>query len=100
MAALTSDPHRKRRALWFLTVNVMSVVIAVGVFMAVLHMDTLSVVFEPLLLGVFEYKVLVIAIALSPLVASLLVGMAYAQRAIRRKKAEATAVSSTASPAS
>ena len=100
MAALTSDPYRKRRALWFLTVNVMSLVIAVGVFMAVLHMDTLSVVFEPLLLGVFEYKVLVIAIALSPLVASLLVGMAYAQRAIRRKKAEAAAGATTASPAS
>jgi hypothetical protein len=68
--------------------------------LAVLHMDTLSVIFEPLLLGVFEYKVLVIAIALSPLVASLLVGMAYAQRAIRRKKAEASDVSNTASSVS
>lgn len=89
MAALTQDPHRQRRALWFLTVNVMSVFIAVGVFYAVLHLDSLSLLFEPLLLGVYEYKVLVIAIAMSPLVASLLVGMAYAKRAIRRKKAEA-----------
>jgi ABC-type bacteriocin/lantibiotic exporter with double-glycine peptidase domain len=94
MAALTHDPHRQKRALWFLTVNVMAVVISVGVFVGVLHFDALSTVFEPLLLGVYEYKLVVIGIALSPLFASMLVGMAYAQRAIRRKKAESAATAS------
>ena len=91
MTALTHDPHRQARTLWFVAVNVMSVVIAVGIFVAVLYLDGLSRLFEPLLLGVYEYKVVVIAIAMSPLFASLLVGMAYAKRAIRRKKAEAAA---------
>lgn len=97
MAALTKDPHRQRRALWFLTVNIVSLLVAIGVFMAVLHLDSLSVVFEPLLRGVFEYKLLVVAIAMSPLAASLLVGGAYAQRAIRRKKAEAAEAAQPAS---
>jgi len=69
----------------------MSVLIAVGIFVAVLYLDGLSRLFEPLLLGVYEYKIVVIAIAMSPLFASLLVGMAYAKRAIKRKKAEAAA---------
>ncbi len=89
MAAITKDPHRQKRALWFLTINIMSVVVAAAVFMGVLYFDSLSLVFEPLLHGLFEYKVVVVLIAMSPLAASLLVGMAYAQRAIRRKKAEA-----------
>ena len=93
MAAVHKDPFRGRRALWFLTVNVMSLVLTIAVFLAVLHFDWLSAVLEPLLLGVFEYKLLVIAIAMSPLIASLLVGMAYAKRAIRRKKQQQAAAS-------
>lgn len=91
MAALTHDPLRQKRAIWFLTVNLMSLAIAVGLFLAVLYGDSLSLVFEPLLLGIYEYKILVIAIAMSPLAASMLVGMAYAKRAMRRKKAAAAA---------
>ena len=87
MAALTRDPYRQRRLLWFAAVNLMALAIAAGVFAGVLYVDSLSTVFEPLLLGVYEYKLLVIGIAMSPLLASLLVGMAYAKRAIRRRKA-------------
>ena len=89
MTAMTRDPLRRERAIWFLCVNVMSFVIAVLIFAAVLYGDILSVVFEPLMRGIYAHKILVIAIAMSPLLASLLVGMAYAQRAIRRRKAEA-----------
>ena len=96
MAAITQDPHRQARTLWFIAVNVISLILAIGIFAAVLYFDGLSRLFEPLLLGVYEYKVVVIAIAMSPLFASLLVGMAYAKRAIRRKKAEAEAATATA----
>jgi hypothetical protein len=89
MAALTEDPHRRARTLWFVWVNILSILIAAGIFYAILFFDGLSHVFEPMLMGVYEYKVVVIAIAMSPLFASLLVGMAYAKRAMRRKKAEA-----------
>jgi hypothetical protein len=95
MAALTHDPFRRRRALWFLAVNLISLVIAVLVFAGVLYGDALSTVFEPLMRGLFEYKLAVILIAMSPLFASLLVGMAYAQRAIRRKKAQAKVAGAT-----
>jgi hypothetical protein len=50
--------------------------------------DVLDILFGKLVSGLFEYKLLVVLIAMSPLLASLLVGMAYAQRAIRRKKGE------------
>ena len=91
MTAIAHDPHRKARTIWFVAVNVISLVISIAVFAGVLYFDGLSRVFEPLLLGVYEYKIVVIAIAMSPLFASLLVGMAYAKRAINRKKAEAAA---------
>jgi hypothetical protein len=91
MAALTHDPHRRKRALWFLTVNVMALLLAVALFAGVLYGDGLSVIFEPLMLGIYKHKILVVAIATSPLFASLLVGGAYAQRALRRKRAQAAA---------
>jgi uncharacterized membrane protein len=90
MAAIAQDPFRRRRALWFLLVNLIALVIAVLVFLGVLYGDALSSVFEPLMRGLYEYKLAVILIAMSPLFASLLVGMAYAQRAIRRKRAAAS----------
>lgn len=91
MTAVLQDPQRRERTLWFLTVNVMSLFIAVGLFLAILYGDGLSLIFEPFMLALYEYKSLVIAIALSPLFASLLVGMAYAKRAIKRKRAQAEA---------
>jgi len=98
VVALTQDPHRQARTIWFVTINIASVLIAAGVFYAILEFDGLSRVFEPLLLGVYEYKIVVIAIAISPLFASLLVGMAYARRAMRRKKREAAAAEAEPSP--
>ena len=98
MAALTQDPFRRQRALWFLAVNVISLLIAVGLFLAVLHGDSMSSFMEPLMRGLYEYKVLVIAIAMSPLLASLLVGGAYAKRALRRKRAAAQSATVATAP--
>jgi hypothetical protein len=96
MVALTQDPYRQKRALWFLAINVMALVIASSLFAGVLYGDALSVVFEPLMRGLYEYKAVVIFIAMSPLFASLLVGMAYAKRALRRKRAAAASAAAQA----
>lgn len=86
-----ADPFRRQRIFWFLAMNLFAMVVAVAVFWGVLEGHDLNNVFQPLLDGIFEFKVVAVLIAMSPLLASLLVGMAYAQRALRRKKAEAQA---------
>lgn len=88
---MSQDPHRKERILWFVGMNLVAVLIAGGSFAAFLYGDILDVAFRRLSEGIFEYKLLVVVIAMSPLLASLLVGMAYAQRALRRKRAQAAA---------
>ena len=84
------DPYRKERLLWFTAMNLIAIGIALGFFAIMLFGDSLNRVVEPFLAKLFEHKVLVVAIAMSPLFASLLVGMAYAQRAIRRKRQATT----------
>jgi hypothetical protein len=69
--------------------NAIAVIIAGALFFFVLHGEALDAIFTKLMLGIFEYKLLVVLIAMSPIFASLLVGMAYAQRALRRKRAQA-----------
>jgi hypothetical protein len=94
---MSPDPFRKQRIFWFLTMNLIALLAAGGLFAGFMYGDVLDVVFGKLLSGLFEYKLLVVVIAMSPLFASLLVGMAYAQRALKRKKGErATAAPSTA----
>jgi hypothetical protein len=83
------DPYRRQRILWFIGMNTIALAIAGGLFAGFLYGDPLDVVFRRLTEGIFEYKLLVVVIAMSPLLASLLVGGAYAQRALRRKKREA-----------
>ena len=50
--------------------KVVAIAGALGVFVAVLRFEGLSRVFEPIWQGVYAYKVVVIAIAMSPLAAS------------------------------
>lgn len=95
---MSNDPYRRQRIFWFITMNLMAMVVAGGLFAWVLYGDSMNAFFEPLMNGIFEYKLVVVLIAMSPLLASLLVGMAYAQRALRRKKAQA-AMGAAARPA-
>jgi flagellar basal body-associated protein FliL len=83
----STDPYRRQRVLWFTAMNGIAILIAAGLFYFVLHGEALDTVFTKLMLGIFEYKLLVVLIAMSPIFASLLVGMAYAQRALKRKRA-------------
>jgi hypothetical protein len=85
---MSADPYRKQRIFWFVTMNLIAMLIAAALFAAFMYGDVLDLVFGKLVSGLFEYKLLVVLIAMSPLLASLLVGMAYAQRAIRRKKGQ------------
>jgi hypothetical protein len=94
---MSADPYRKQRIFWFVTMNLIAILVAALMFAGFMHGDVLDIVFGKLISGLFEYKLVVVLIAMSPLFASLLVGMAYAQRAIRRKKGQrATAAPSTA----
>ena len=95
---MSTDPYRRQRIFWFISMNLMAMVVAGGMFAFILYGDGLNAFFEPLTKGIFEYKLVVVLIAMSPLLASLLVGMAYAQRALKRKKREA-AVSAAPRPA-
>lgn len=88
MSAPATDPFRRQRILWFTAMNAIAILIAAGLFFFVLHGEALDTVFTKLMLGIFEYKLLVVLIAMSPIFASLLVGMAYAQRALRRRRAQ------------
>jgi hypothetical protein len=99
MPALVHDPYRRKKALWFLAVNLIALLVASAVFLVVLYGDGLSAVFEPLMRWLFEYKLAVILIAMSPLFASLLVGMAYMQRAMRRKRAQKASEAQKPAPA-
>jgi hypothetical protein len=93
---MSTDPYRKQRIFWFVTMNLLAMVVAALLFLGFMYGDVLDVVFGRLVSGLFEYKLVVVLIAMSPLFASLLVGMAYAQRALRRKKGQrATAAPST-----
>jgi hypothetical protein len=87
---MSTDPYRKQRIFWFATMNLLAIVVAAALFVGFMYGDILDVLFGNLISGLFEYKLLVVLIAMSPLFASLLVGMAYAQRALRRKKGERT----------
>jgi hypothetical protein len=93
---MSADPYRRQRILWFAAMNAIAILIAAGLFFFVLEGDILDRAFRSLMLGIFEYKLLVVLIAMSPLFASLLVGMAYAQRALRRKRAQGQARSVSA----
>jgi uncharacterized membrane protein len=94
---MSADPYRKQRIFWFVTMNLIAMVVAIALFAGFMYGDVLDVVFGKLISGLFEYKLVVVLIAMSPLFASLLVGMAYTQRALKRKKGErATAAPSTA----
>ena len=84
MTAIAHDPHRKARTIWFVAVNVISLVISIAVFAGVLYFDGLSRVFEPLLLESMSIKYSHRNRNV-PLFASL-VGMAYAKRAIKERK--------------
>lgn len=86
---MSADPYRRQRIFWFTTMNLLAMVVAGVLFYGMLFGDSLNTIFEPLMRGIFEFKLVVVLIAMSPLFASLLVGMAYAQRALRRKKREA-----------
>lgn len=96
-APMSADPYRKQRIFWFVTMNLIAMAVAGALFFGFMHGDILDVIFGNLISGLFEYKLVVVLIAMSPLFASLLVGMAYAQRALKRKKGQrATAAPSTA----
>lgn len=86
---MSQDPFRKQRIVWFMTMNGIAVLIAAALFLGFLYGDGLDAAMQSLMDGVFSYKLVVVLIAMSPLLASLLVGMAYAQRALRRKRAQA-----------
>ena len=94
------DPHRKQRITWFVTMNLGAIIVAALVFWGILEGHSLNLLFQPLLDGIFEFKVVAVVIAMSPLFASLLVGMAYAQRALKRKRTEAAAALVQPSPSS
>lgn len=67
-------------------------VLASGLFIGFLYGHVLDSFLASLMLGIYEYKLAVVLIATSPLLASLLVGMAYSQRALRRRRAQSMAV--------
>ena len=96
---MSADPYRRQRIFWFTAMNLMAMVVAGLLFYGMLFGDSLNAIFEPLMRGIFEFKLVVVLIAMSPLFASLLVGMAYAQRALRRKKRQAAQAAQVSSPA-
>jgi hypothetical protein len=85
---MSPDPYRKQRIFWFATMNALAVLTAALLFALFLFGHRLDFLFEKLVSGLFEYKLAIVLIAMSPLFASLLVGMAYAKRAIARKRGE------------
>jgi hypothetical protein len=84
---LPAGSHPKGVLRWgyFLVLNAIALVIAVGLFAGVLYADAL----DPYLRGTYEWLLahpgVTSAMAFSPLACSLLVGWGYAQRARRRK---------------
>src|SRR5688572_27564584 len=97
---MSADPYRKQRIFWFVAMNLIAMLIAGLLFVGFMYGDALDVVFGKLVSGLFEYKLAVVLIAMSPLLASLLVGMAYAQRALRRKRGERQTAAPSTSTAS
>ncbi len=93
---MAKDPYAKQRIFWFVTMNLIAALFAAILFAGFLFGDVLDTIFGSLMAGIFEYKLMVVLIAMSPLFASLLVGAAYTQRALRRKKAQARSAPSTA----
>jgi uncharacterized RDD family membrane protein YckC len=86
-----SYPRGAVRWGYFLVLNAIAGVIAVGIFAAVLYADAL----DPYLRGTYDWLLAhpgaTSAMAFSPLGCSLLVGWGYAQRARRRRAAAALA---------
>lgn len=84
-----SQPRGVVRWGYFLVLNAIAVVIAMGIFAVVLYADAL----DPYLRGTYDWLLahpgVTSAMAFSPLGCSLLVGWGYAQRARRRRAAAA-----------
>src|SRR5215470_4527996 len=95
---LPAGSHPKGVLRWgyFLALNAIALVIAVGLFAGVLYADAL----DPYLRGTYEWLLahpgMTSAMAFSPLACSLLVGWGYAQRARRRKAIAAREAQKTA----
>jgi hypothetical protein len=90
-AVLPAGSHPKGVLRWgyFLVLNAIAGVIAVGIFAGVLYADAL----DPYLRGTYDWLLAhpgaTSIMAFSPLACSLLVGWGYAQRARRRRAAAA-----------
>jgi hypothetical protein len=88
-AVNAAGTHRPGVLRWgyFLLLNAIAGVVAVGLFVGVFYADGL----DPYLQGTYDWLLahpgVTSAIAFSPLACSLLVGWGYAQRARRRKRA-------------
>ena len=90
--------HQKGVFRWgyFLVLNGISAVIAIAVFIAIVHGEAI----DPYMMGTYEWllahPMMTSAMAFSPLVASMLVGWGYSQRARKRKAAAAAALARSA----
>jgi hypothetical protein len=94
-----SHPRGALRWGYFLILNAIAGVIAVGIFIGMFYADGI----DPYMKGTYEWLLghpgITSMMAFSPLAASLLVGWGYSQRARKRKAAAAAAAALAAEPA-
>jgi hypothetical protein len=93
-----SQPRGVLRWGYFLVLNAIAGVFAVGIFIAIFYADGI----DPYLRGTYEWLLehpgVTSFLAFSPLAASLLVGWGYSQRAKKRKAEAARAAAAAAVP--
>jgi hypothetical protein len=94
-----SHPRGALRWGYFLILNAIAGVIAVGIFVGLFYADGI----DPYMKGTYEWLLghpgITSLMAFSPLLASLLVGWGYSQRARKRKAAAAAALAAEAAKA-
>jgi hypothetical protein len=93
-----SQPKGVLRWGYFLLLNAISAVIAVGIFVGLFYADGI----DPYMRGTYDWLLshpgVTSFIAFSPLASSMLVGWGYSQRAKKRKAAAARAEAARATP--
>jgi hypothetical protein len=87
---------RSRRIAWFAFWNVLSFAAMFGIFFAVRDVEWWDGAFRACFRFFYQHETLAVMAALTPFLASLLVGWGYAQRARRRRARQALAAGKAA----
>jgi hypothetical protein len=88
-----AEPHYSgKRWSSFLIGNLVALVLCVGIFLLFMYGDFLSGASEGLMKSLFDVPILVVLIASLPLLVTILIGVAYMKKAMRRRRAEREAL--------